>query len=163
MTALRAKPTIIDIARESGVSPATVDRVLNERDGVRRATVDKVIAVAQRLNYPLPAQMMARPGLTHLNFDFILPSGPNTFMQTLSRLVTEIEHADSMFSARGRLHSRPSPLPRRGSAGADVHARFAAGAQIPIARLGGPRFSATEFLRRLAFVRGGGKCSPAAS
>jgi LacI family transcriptional regulator len=117
MTALRAKPTIIDIARESGVSPATVDRVLNERDGVRRATVDKVIAVAQRLNYPLPAQMMARPGLTHLNFDFILPSGPNTFMQTLSRLVTEIEHADSMFSARGRLHLvdrfNPEALSRR--------------------------------------------------
>ena len=117
MTAARAKPTIVDIARESGVSPATVDRVLNEREGVKRATVTKVIAVAQRLNYPLPVQMMARPGLIHLNFDFVLPSGPNTFMQTLGRLVTEIEHSDGVHSARGRVHLverfNPEALSRR--------------------------------------------------
>ena len=117
MNQLRAKPTIIDIARESGVSPATVDRVLNERDGVRRATADKVIAVAQRLNYPLPAQMMARPGLIHLTFDFVLPSGPNTFMQTLGLLIGEIEQSDGVFHARGRLHQverfNPEALSRR--------------------------------------------------
>ncbi len=44
MLAQRVKVTIVDIAQEAGVSPATVDRVLNERDGVRRATAEKVIA-----------------------------------------------------------------------------------------------------------------------
>lgn len=100
----RTKVTIVDIAGEAGVSPATVDRVLNERDGVRRATADKVIAVAQRLNYPLPAQMMARPGLIQLGFDFLLPAGPNAFMQRLGHEATTIEHNDGTFLARGRLH-----------------------------------------------------------
>ena len=100
----RIKVTIVDIAQEAGVSPATVDRVLNERDGVRRATVEKVLAVAQRLNYPLPAQMIARPGLIHLSFDFLLPHGPNTFMQSLGRHASTMEHSDGIFSARGRLH-----------------------------------------------------------
>jgi LacI family transcriptional regulator len=100
----RIKATIVDIADEAGVSPATVDRVLNERHGVRRATADRVIAVARRLNYPLPAQMIARPGLNHLNFDFLLPSGPNTFMQNLARHAATIEHSDGIFAARGRVH-----------------------------------------------------------
>jgi LacI family transcriptional regulator len=101
----RTKSTIVDIAHEAGVSSATVDRVLNERVGVRPATVAKVIAVAQRLNYPLPPRMIARPGLTQLTFDFILPAGPNTFMEMLGREVEAIEHSDGVFGARGRLHS----------------------------------------------------------
>ncbi|HEY1721970.1 MAG TPA: LacI family DNA-binding transcriptional regulator [Magnetospirillaceae bacterium] len=100
----RVKVTIVDIAKEAGVSPATVDRVLNERDGVRRVTVEKVLSVAQRLNYPLPAQLIARPGLIHLSFDFLLPSGPNTFMQSIGRISESTEHSDGIFSARGRLH-----------------------------------------------------------
>jgi LacI family transcriptional regulator len=100
----RVKVTIVDIAQEAGVSPATVDRVLNEREGVRRTTVEKVIAVAQRLNYPLPAQLIARPGLIHLSFDFLLPAGPNTFMQSVGRHAGSVEHSDGIFSARGRVH-----------------------------------------------------------
>jgi len=36
------KPTVNDIARHAGVSLATVDRVLNERPGVRIVTKDRV-------------------------------------------------------------------------------------------------------------------------
>ncbi|HEY9348844.1 MAG TPA: helix-turn-helix domain-containing protein, partial [Inquilinus sp.] len=42
---------MVDIAREAGVSLATVDRVLNGRDGVNAETASRVQAVVQRLNY----------------------------------------------------------------------------------------------------------------
>ena len=45
------RSTLIDIAREAGVSAATVDRVLNNRAGVRGRTREIVIETAQRLGY----------------------------------------------------------------------------------------------------------------
>ena len=46
-----AKPTVNDIARVAGVSLATVDRVLNERPGVRAVTIKKVKAAIDQLGY----------------------------------------------------------------------------------------------------------------
>ena len=48
---LNVRSTLIDIAREAGVSAATVDRVLNNRAGVRSRTREIVIETAQRLGY----------------------------------------------------------------------------------------------------------------
>ena len=48
---LSMRSTLIDIAREAGVSAATVDRVLNNRAGVRGRTREIVIETAQRLGY----------------------------------------------------------------------------------------------------------------
>ncbi len=45
------KPTVNDIARVAGVSLATVDRVLNQRPGVRRATIEKVNTAIATLGY----------------------------------------------------------------------------------------------------------------
>jgi LacI family transcriptional regulator len=44
-------PTIKDIAREAGVSIATVSRTLNEEDGVGPATRERILAISRRLNY----------------------------------------------------------------------------------------------------------------
>ena len=52
------RTTVSQIAREAGVSPATVDRVLNDRDGVRPRTRDIVLQVARALEHalePVPA------------------------------------------------------------------------------------------------------------
>jgi LacI family transcriptional regulator len=46
-----SRPTVNDIAREAGVSLATVDRVLNERPGVRARTVTAVQEAIARLGY----------------------------------------------------------------------------------------------------------------
>ena len=49
--AARRRPTITDIARQAGLSVATVDRVLNARASVRPETARKVRAAAHALGY----------------------------------------------------------------------------------------------------------------
>ena len=76
------KVRITDVAREARVSTATVDRVINERPGVKERTRRRVMDVAQRLGYldlspPASHLGAARPRL----FDFVLPAGTNTYMQ----------------------------------------------------------------------------------
>ncbi|WP_308289711.1 LacI family DNA-binding transcriptional regulator, partial [Microbacterium sp. BF1] len=44
-------PSIIDVAREAGVSAQTVSRVANGMDIVRPVTRDKVLAAMDRLGY----------------------------------------------------------------------------------------------------------------
>ncbi len=74
------RATISEVARAAGVSTATVDRVLNERAGVRARTRDRVLEAAARLGYfGLGPEAEVRPRM-----DFILPAGPNSFMQSLS-------------------------------------------------------------------------------
>ncbi|NKF34006.1 LacI family transcriptional regulator, partial [Pseudomonas sp. BGM005] len=45
------RPTISDLARASGVSVATVDRVLNGRHRVREETARRVYDAAQSIGY----------------------------------------------------------------------------------------------------------------
>ena len=44
-------PTIKDIAREAGVSIATVSRTINGEDGVGLETRERILAISRRLNY----------------------------------------------------------------------------------------------------------------
>ena len=45
------RPTTKDLAKEAGVSRATIDRVLNGREGVKAKTVDKVNAAIKKLGF----------------------------------------------------------------------------------------------------------------
>jgi len=74
------KPTVHDIAKIAGVSLATVDRVLNDRPGVRAVTRSKVEEVIASLGYvrDLAAANLAK-GRTY-SFTFILPANDNSFM-----------------------------------------------------------------------------------
>nr|WP_289852433.1 LacI family DNA-binding transcriptional regulator [Mesorhizobium liriopis] len=81
------RATLTDVAREAGVSAATVDRVLNNRSGVRSRTREVVIETAQRLGYiadetPGSVRPTSMPTET-IRLDFALPAGTNIFMQTL--------------------------------------------------------------------------------
>lgn len=88
------KSTVTQIAREAGVSPATVDRVLNNRDGVRARTRDIVLEVARSLGYFGP-QAARRSAVIRL--DFVMPAGDNTFMSGLKRrLVEAVEQRDDV-------------------------------------------------------------------
>ena len=43
--------TIKDIARICGVSEGTVDRAINDRSGIRKETKDRILKIAEELNY----------------------------------------------------------------------------------------------------------------
>ena len=53
------RPTITDVARQAGVSKATVSAVLNETGAVKAATRERVLAAIERLNYR-PTQVSRR-------------------------------------------------------------------------------------------------------
>lgn len=86
------RPTIKDLARESGVSVATVDRVLNNRHRVRESTAQRVLLAAERIDYHaagLIRQRMKESKPTY-RFHFILQKGEDHFYQQLGKAM---EHA----------------------------------------------------------------------
>jgi LacI family transcriptional regulator len=106
------KPTVHDIARAAGVSLATVDRVLNERPGVREVTVARVRAAIRELGYirDVTAANLARQ--RQYRFAFFLPEGPGQFHATLREAVAE--------AARSGVIDRTAVLTRLVSE-SDVH------------------------------------------
>ncbi len=78
------RATVHDVAREAGVSLATVDRVLNGRPGVRPATIEKVEEAIARLDFSrdLSASLLARA--RDIRVHFLFPDGTNQFMANLA-------------------------------------------------------------------------------
>jgi LacI family transcriptional regulator, galactose operon repressor len=97
--------TIHDVAETAGVSLATVDRVLNGRPGVRKKTIEKVKQAAETLNYKpdVFAAGLAKKRLYRLHF--LLPNGPNAFMEDLTR--EAMSHAETMSGDRMHVHVEP--------------------------------------------------------
>lgn len=93
------RATLEDVARAAGVSLATVDRVVNRREGVRAKTVARVEAAVAKLGYrgDVAAARLAR-GQT-FRFAFVLPSGSNSFMTNLAEQVQRT--ADWLAGHRG--------------------------------------------------------------
>ncbi|WP_395022891.1 LacI family DNA-binding transcriptional regulator [Dongia sp.] len=76
--------TLSDVAREAGVSLATVDRVINRRPGVSSRSVYAVEQSLEKLGYrpdPIAAKLARR---SVQRFCFVLPAGNNTFMRLLA-------------------------------------------------------------------------------
>ncbi len=84
--------TITDVAREAGVSVATVDRVLNGREKVREATARQVFEAAQRIGYHAAGLIGQRlqTELPHMRFGFVLHKEKQAFYR---QFVAEIERA----------------------------------------------------------------------
>lgn len=81
------RATIVDIAREAGVSTATVDRALNNRIGARSRARKIVLETAKRLGYvPNGQRITAFPNADVgevVRLDFALPQGNNAFISAL--------------------------------------------------------------------------------
>ena len=75
--------TVVDVARDAGVSVATVDRVLNNRAGVRERTRSLVFESARRLGYLLEAERPDGAAQPVVRLCFALPAGGNPFMRSL--------------------------------------------------------------------------------
>ena len=96
-----SRATLEDIARDAGMSVATVDRVINDRPGVRERTRKRVLEVAARLRYvDLPKQETARNSAIDIVLDFILPNGSNPFISLLA------QHLEAHGSGRPDLQLR---------------------------------------------------------
>ncbi|MFN3146674.1 MAG: LacI family DNA-binding transcriptional regulator [Paracoccaceae bacterium] len=86
------RPTISDVAREAGVSVATVDRVLNARIKVREDTARRVLEAARRVGYHAAGLIESRlqPEWPRMRFGFVLHKERQAFYQ---RFHQEIEAA----------------------------------------------------------------------
>jgi LacI family transcriptional regulator len=91
-------PTIFEIARESGVATATVDRVVNGRGNVRKGNRDRVLAAIERLKHVDKLTEVVVPK----RIAFISDSGVS-FNQTLEAAVMEYakHHSDVTCSFTG--------------------------------------------------------------
>lgn len=77
------RPTIHDVAEAAEVSLATVDRVLNGRNGVRPATRDRVLAAVKRVGYERDVAAANLSKRREYRIHFVLAAGPNSFMRSL--------------------------------------------------------------------------------
>ena len=102
------RPTVIDIAREAGVSLATVDRVLNARPGVREKTIAAVNDAIARIGYvrDMAAANLAR-GRTH-RVAILLPDTESQFVQTLADALTEAAVLAQAARMQVELHRFPA-------------------------------------------------------
>lgn len=90
-----SRVTAQDVAEAAGVSLATVDRVLNHRKGVRQATIERVTAAMDRLNFVRDeaAANLAR-GRSYV-FNFIVPHGETAFFANVR---SEVEAARAHYT-----------------------------------------------------------------
>jgi len=115
-----AQVRLADVAREAGVSTATVDRVLHGRSGVKSRTAERVAAVVRRVDYrPDPAATrLARA--RHRSICFVLPGGGHSFVTMLAGEVANLGHWLSEQRASAHIENVASFAP-------DVVARCLAG------------------------------------
>ncbi|MBS4462337.1 catabolite control protein A [Aerococcaceae bacterium zg-B36] len=82
--------TIYDVAREAGVSMATVSRVVNGNPNVKPATRKKVNDVIQRLDYRPNAVARGLASKRTTTVGVIIPSVSNVFFASLARGIDDI-------------------------------------------------------------------------
>lgn len=107
------RPTIHDLAREAGVSVATVDRVLNGRMKVRKETVGRVAEAAYRIGYHgrgLIEQRLSRD-IPEMHFGFVLHKEKQEFYQNFAREIRSAVAARNDIRGRATVRFSPSQSP----------------------------------------------------
>lgn len=105
------KPTVHDIAREAGVSLATVDRVMNARPGVRQNTIAKVQDAVSRLGYVRDTSAANLSRQRRYEFAFLLPGGAGQFASTLKAAVREAAKSQLADRITVKVHEIPAHDP----------------------------------------------------
>lgn len=83
------RPTTKDLAREAGVSLATVDRVLNDRPGVKLRTVTRVNEAIEKIGFVRNIQAANLARSKSYKFQFILPHSGGAFRNELIKRIKE--------------------------------------------------------------------------
>ncbi|WP_172331066.1 LacI family DNA-binding transcriptional regulator [Mangrovicoccus sp. HB161399] len=95
------KPTARDVAREAGVSAATVDRVLNSRGGVTEEKERRVLEAARRLK--LDRMLDQRPART-IRIAVMLQPPANPFHAELQEAFHAARHTHAALNMEFRVH-----------------------------------------------------------
>ncbi len=96
----KRSPRFLEIAVEAGVSPSTVDRVLNERGSASEKARRRVIAAAQKLGVP---RILPSPAHELIHIDILLPDDRTPFH---ARLRAALASAGAILDKRIVLHRR---------------------------------------------------------
>lgn len=101
-----ARPTMADLARAASVGISTVDRVLNGRDPVRRATAERVLAVAEQIGFHATGairQRLSGSDRPERTLGFVLQQRSTPFYAQLGEALTEATKAAPQISGRSRV------------------------------------------------------------
>jgi LacI family transcriptional regulator len=99
-----ARARLTDVARLSGVSSATVDRVLNQRPGVRTATAHRVLKVAAEVGYLPDTDLYASLRPKPMQLAFLLPTGTNRYFRLLADYIDYAAEQLTVFNVKCRYH-----------------------------------------------------------
>lgn len=83
------KPTIYDVAREAGVSIATVSKILNGKGKISPSTKRRVLEVIERLGYQPNLLASALTGKRTYTFGLLIPDVANPFFAEVARSVED--------------------------------------------------------------------------
>jgi LacI family transcriptional regulator len=122
-----ARHRITDLARQAGVSTATVDRVLHGRSGVRPATAQRVLRAAAELQYLPEADLWRALQPPPMALSFLLPAGTNRYLRMLGDSVGAAGDALAPYNVHCRAHFIDSFDPARVAAALRRHGQRAQG------------------------------------
>lgn len=107
------RKTITDVAREAGLSVATVDRVLNGREKVREATARQVFEAAQRIGYHAAGLIGQRiqTELPLMRFGFVLHKEKQAFYQNFAAEIARAVANATGIRAEAVIEFSPSQSP----------------------------------------------------
>jgi LacI family transcriptional regulator len=88
-----ARPTVHDIAKEAGVSLATVDRVLNARPRVRETSIKLVQDAVEKLGYVRDVSAANLAKRREYRFAFVIPDSKSEFVETICAALNEVRQA----------------------------------------------------------------------
>ncbi|MFA7111541.1 MAG: LacI family DNA-binding transcriptional regulator, partial [Bacilli bacterium] len=90
MAELKDRVTIYEVAKASGVSLATVSRVINDSDSVKEDTKRKVLTVIKRLGYKPSGLAQALATNKTTTIGVIIPSANYVYISNLLNGITEV-------------------------------------------------------------------------
>ncbi len=102
--------TIRDVAREAGVSPATVSRVFNDDSLVQAATRARILAAAKKLRYVPNATARSLSLRKTQTLGFIVPEPHREFFSEVIRGIDETAHQHGYALIISSTHNRRQQL-----------------------------------------------------
>lgn len=100
------RPTMVDVARQAGVSLKTVSRVLNGESGVRPATAEAVEQAARELRFRRneSAAMLRRSGGRTHSVGLVIEDVSNPYYATLTKAIEDVTRANGFLLVTASSH-----------------------------------------------------------